>query len=96
MENQISGKIIAVLPAKTGESSRGKWMSQQYVLQTPDKEHPKKCLFTVWGEEKIKDFKISMDDVVTISFNTEAREKDGKWYGSIQAYKVTKDKKTEE
>ena len=31
---EISGKIIEVLPLKSGTSPKGEWQSQQYVLET--------------------------------------------------------------
>ena len=33
---EIQGKIIAVLPEKSGTSARGGWKSQQYVLETEE------------------------------------------------------------
>ena len=52
---EIQGKIIAVLPEKSGTSARGGWKSQQYVLET-EEQYPKRCLFDVFGEDKIKQY----------------------------------------
>ena len=64
---ELKGKIIAVLPMKSGTSAKGDWKSQQYVLETDDK-YPKRLLFDVLGEDKINEFGISMGDVLTVSF----------------------------
>ena len=87
---EIQGKIIAVLPEKSGTSARGGWKSQQYVLET-DEKYPKRLLFDVFGEDKINEFGISKGEVVTVSYDTRAEEKDGHWYGSNRAWSVTRD-----
>ena len=38
---ELKGKIIAVLPIKSGKSAKGDWQSQQYVLET-DEKYPRK------------------------------------------------------
>ena len=47
----LTGKIIAVLPASSGVSQRtgNSWMSQDYVIEVPG-QYPRKCLFRVFGE----------------------------------------------
>ena len=56
---QLKGKIIVVIPPKSGTTEKGDWQSQQYVLETQE-EHPKKLLFEVFGENKIKEFSSRM------------------------------------
>ncbi len=87
---EIKGKIIAVLPVKSGTTAKGDWQSQQYVLETDDK-YPKRLLFDVFGEAKINEFGISKGDVITVSFDPHAEERDGRWYGSNRAWNVTRD-----
>ena len=65
---QLKGKIIVVIPPKSGTTEKGDWQSQQYVLETQE-EHPKKLLFEVFGENKIKEFDIKQDEVLTVSFD---------------------------
>ena len=87
---ELKGKIIAVLPMKSGTSAKGDWKCQQYVLETDDK-YPKRLLFDVLGEDKINEFGISMGDVLTVSFDPRAEEKDGKWYGGNRAWSVSRE-----
>ena len=51
---EITGKIIAVLPAREGVSQRtgNAWKMQEYVIETHD-TYPKKCCFNIFGAEKI-------------------------------------------
>ena len=84
---EIQGKIIAVLPAKSGTTARGEWKSQQYVLET-EEQYPKRLLFDVFGEDKIKQFDIKENDHLKVSFDPRAEQKDGPWYGNSRAWNV--------
>ena len=84
---EIQGKIIAVLPAKSGTTARGEWKSQQYVLET-EEQYPKRLLFDVFGEDKIKQFDIKENDHLKVSFDPRAEQKDDHWYGNCRAWNV--------
>lgn len=87
---EVSGKIIAVLPLQQGTSKAGNaWQSQSYVLETQE-QYPKKICFEVFGEERIKNNLCQIDDLVTVSFDLESREFNGRWYTSVRAWKVSK------
>jgi hypothetical protein len=44
--------------------------------------------FEVFGEDRIKANPCQLDDVVTVSFDIESREFNGRWYTSIRAWKI--------
>jgi len=85
----ISGKIIQKLPLQQGVSkaSGNPWAVQAYVLETQE-QFPRKVHFEIFGEQRIKDNPCEIDDLVTISFDIESREFNGRWYTSIRAWKV--------
>lgn len=85
---EISGKIIAVLPLATGQGKNGTWRSQDYVLETGD-QYPKKVCFNFFGD-KIEQFPLAIDDQVTVSFDLESREYNGRWFTSVRAWKAEK------
>ena len=85
---EITGKIIAVLPIATGQGKNGTWRSQDYVLETAD-QYPKKVCFNLFGD-KIDQFPIAIDETVTVSFDVESREYNGRWYTTIRAWKIDK------
>lgn len=85
---EISGKIIAVLPIATGQGKNGTWRSQDYVLETAD-QYPKKVCFNLFND-KIDQFPLAIDDVVSMSFDVESREYNGRWYTTIRAWKIEK------
>ena len=87
----ITGKIIAVLEPRTGKSRNtgNPWKVQTYVIETASDQYPRKCAFEVFGEDKIAQFNIKAGDELTVSFDIDAHEYQGRWYNSIRAWKVT-------
>ena len=88
---ELSGKIIAVLPASSGVSQRtgNTWMSQDYVIEVPG-QYPRKCVFRVFGEDRIKQFNIQLNEDVTVSFDIDAHEFNGRWFNDVRAYNVVR------
>ena len=85
---EIVGKIIQVLPAQEGVGRNGNpWKVQPYVLETLD-QYPRKVHFEVFGEERIKQNPCELDQLVTVSFDIESREFNGRWYTSIRAWRI--------
>lgn len=86
----ITGKIIAVLPTRSGTSAKGtQWSSQTSVIETHE-QYPKKVAFDVLGE-KITEFNLQVGEEVTVSFDINAREFNGKWFNSVNAWKVVRE-----
>lgn len=86
---EVKGKIIAVLPELTGTSKAGNpWKKREYVLETLE-NYPKKVHFDFFGE-RADQFPLSVGDVITLSFDIESREYQGRWYTSIRGWKAEK------
>ena len=85
----ITGKIIAVLPTKSGTSARGtQWSSQTAVIETHE-QYPKRVAFDVLGD-RIAEFNLQVGEEVTVSFDINAREFNGKWFNSVNAWQVVR------
>ena len=85
----ITGKIIAVLPTKSGTSARGtQWSSQTSVIETHE-QYTKRVAFDVLGD-KITEFNLQVGEEVTVSFDINAREYNGKWWNSVNAWQVVR------
>ena len=86
---ELTGRIIAVLPAQSGVSARtgNNWMSQDYVIEVPG-QYPRKCLFRIFGEDRIKQFNIQQGEDLTVQFDIDAHEFNGRWFNDIRAYNV--------
>ena len=86
---ELTGRIIAVLETKSGTSSKtgNSWMMQGYVIEVPG-QYPRRCAFTVFGEDRIKQLNIQNGEDLTIQFDIDAREYNGRWYNDFRAYNV--------
>ena len=85
---EIVGKIISVLPEQSGIAKNGNpWKVQAYVLETTE-QYPRKVHFEVFGEDRIKQNPCAIDQLVTVSFDIESREFNGRWYTSIRAWRI--------
>lgn len=86
---EISGKIIAVLPLQSGTSKAGRaWKKQEYVLETQD-TYPRKVKFDFFGD-RVDQYPLAIGDDVTVSFDIESREFNGRWYTDIHGWKAEK------
>lgn len=81
---EIIGKVIAVLPEFT---TGGGKVKHSFVVETIDK-YPQKIPFDVWGDDKWEKMNISVGADVTVSFDINGREYKGKYFVSLQAWKV--------
>ena len=88
---ELTGKIIAVLEPRGGVSNRtgNNWKSQEFVIEVPG-QYPKKCVFTVFGEDRINQFNIQMGEELTVSFDIDAHDYNGRWFNDIRAYNVVR------
>ena len=86
---EIQGKVIAVLPERSGVSARGEWKSQTYVIETQE-QYPKKMAFDVFGADRLAQFKIQSGEVINVSFDIDAHEYQGRYFNQIRAWNVTK------
>ena len=86
---EIQGKLIAAMPTRSGVSQRSgnPWQSRDFVLEIPG-QYVRHFVFTVFGEDRLKQFNLRKDEEVIVSFDIDAHEYQGRWYNSCQAYKV--------
>ena len=86
---EISGRIIAALPARTGTSARtgNTWMTQEFVIETHE-QYPRNCVFTVFGEDRLKEMNIEVGKEMTVSFDIDAHEYNGRWFNDIRAWRA--------
>lgn len=82
----LSGKIIAELPEVSGEGKNGRWVNKEFVLETFD-QYPKKVCFQISGNMvSTTDTRVGLE--VTVDFNPESREYNGRFYTTLKAWRV--------
>lgn len=84
---ELQGKIIAVLPERSGVSARGEWKAGSFVIETHE-QYPKKMVFDVFGADRLAQFAIKAGEELLVSFDIDAHEYQGRWYNSIRAWNV--------
>lgn len=85
----LTGRIIAIMQPRSGVSARtgNPWMTQEYVLEVPG-TFPKRMVFNLFGEERIKQFNIQMNEEVTVQFDIDARQYQDRWFNDIRAFNI--------
>lgn len=84
----ITGTITQVHPLQSGMNQQGKkWSKQQYVLQTEER-YPKTVAFVLMNDNITK-FNVQQGQRLTVDFDLESHEYQGKWYHSVTAWRVT-------
>lgn len=91
-ELKLTGKIVKILEKTSGTSKAGNdWVKQEFVIDTEEQYNNIIC-FNVFGQEKVDNFEKynKLDDKVTVSFNVNCREWEGKYFTDIQAWNIRK------
>lgn len=87
----IKGKIIQKLDLQSGTSKAGnQWKKQEYVLETVDTAYPRKVKFDFFGE-RADQYPLEVGDIITLSYDIESREFNGRWYTDIRGFKAVKE-----
>ena len=86
---EFTGKIIAILQPRGGVSktSGNEWKAQEYVIENHD-QYPKKVCFQIFGADRIEQAAIQPGEELTVSFDIDSREYQGRWFTNINAWKV--------
>ena len=87
---EIEGRISQKFPVQSGQSARGLWEKQDFVLEYQDGNFPASVCFTAFGSDKVKElapFKVG--DAVKVAFNLRGREYNGRWYNDLRVWKIT-------
>ena len=87
----IKGKIIRKLDPQGGTSKAGReWKKQEYVLETLDSAYPRQVKFDFFGD-RADQYPLEVGDVITLSYDIESREFNGRWYTDIRGFKAVKE-----
>jgi len=90
---KVQGTITKVLEKITGQKrdGSGEWVKQSFVIDTGEQYNNIIC-FEVFGAEKVEKFNQynKVGDSVDVEFNISCNEWEGKYYTSLQSWKVFK------
>ncbi len=90
---EVKGKIILSLPETSGTSKAGNaWKKKEYVLETQE-TYPKKVHFNFFGD-RVDQYPLQVGDIITLSYDINSREYNGRWYTDISGWKAEKENAT--
>lgn len=100
MSLEITGTIEKVLPLESGVTKDGKdWQKQNFVVANNGGYNDQKQIFCfeIFGEEKVQNFNKfnKVGSTVKVDFNISTNEWNGKYFTSLQAWKVFKQESNE-
>lgn len=86
---EIVGKVILIPGIQKGTSkTTGKeWTIKTFVIETQE-QYPRKVAIEMFGEDRINNNPVEIDQLVTASVDVESREVNGRWFTSVRAWKV--------
>ena len=86
---ELTGKIIAEFNERGGVSNRtgNEWKVKSYVIEVPG-DYPRKMVFDVFGVDRLQAFNIQIGEQLTVHFDIDAHEYNGRWFNDIRAFRV--------
>lgn len=86
---ELTGKIITEFNERGGVSSRtgNEWKAKSFVLEVPG-EYPRKLVFDVFGSDRLQAFNIQVGETLTVHFDIDAHEYNGRWFNDIRAFRI--------
>ena len=83
---KIIAKLTQILPLQTGFGKNGQWRKQDVIVET-DGQYPKNIFISIWGDN-INENQLIIGTQLSIDFDIESREFNGKWYTDVKAWKI--------
>lgn len=91
MDFVVSGVITQVMQPQSGVSQRSgqPWQSQEFVLTYEQGQYPKSLCFRVFGSDKLQQFAIQQNEMITAHLNITCQQsRNGGYFNSIDCWKV--------
>lgn len=87
---EFTGRIIKALEPRGGVSNRTgqPWKMQDFVIEEAMGQFPRRMVFNVFGEDNLNRFNIQEGQELTVSFDINAREYNGRWYNDVRVWNV--------
>lgn len=89
MALELEAKLIKIFPEKSGDGRNGRWVKQEFLVETKE-TYPKKVFLSAWGDKAEGIKNLSIGDTIKVSFFVESREFNEKWYTDLKIWKIEK------
>lgn len=91
MDITFTGVIVEVSPVQQGNSKKdGKlWTKQEFVIEEVNQRYPSRCVFQVFGQDKLQRFAIAPGEMITAHLGINAnKSQEGRWFNKLECWKV--------
>lgn len=90
MDFVVKGTVTQVLPMQEGVSQRTgtPWQRQSVIIEHESGQYPKSIVVDINGIDRINKFALAVGKYVTAHLAISAREYNGRWYNTIEIWKV--------
>ena len=86
---EITGIVKSVMPTQTGTSQSGKaWQKREFIIEENVGNYPNSLVITAFGDRVEKLNTLRVGDYVTVRFDTQAREYNGRVFNNITLYDI--------
>jgi hypothetical protein len=85
MEHKLKGKLI--LKSEPRQIT-DKFRVMDFVIQTPDEKYPQKVQFQAANDRIQEMDKFTIGEEIEVSFDVRGREHNGKYYNTLNAFKI--------
>ncbi|MCC6385113.1 MAG: DUF3127 domain-containing protein [Bacteroidia bacterium] len=89
MSLEITGTLLQIMEEVKGQSQRGNWNKQEFVIETIEDKFPRKICFSLWGEKTASLKNLQIGSRIKVDFNLESREFNGRWYTEARAWMIS-------
>lgn len=91
MDITFTGVIVEVSPVQQGNSKKdGKpWVKQEFVIEEVNQRYPSRCVFQVFGQERLQKFSLGQGEMITAHLGINAnKSQEGRWFNKLDCWKV--------
>lgn len=89
MDIQLIGTIVRAFPIESGtKRDGGEWHKQEYLLSVENEHYPKNVSFHIFGNDRITELGLKENERVRVHLEIQAREYNGRYFNSINCWKV--------
>lgn len=85
---EITGNIKLILDTETGTSKAGKEWAKRQIVVTTQETYPQDIAIDFMGDKITQINKFEVGNPVTVSINIRGNEYNGKYYNSINGWKI--------
>lgn len=87
MDLSIKGRFVKALPEVSGDGRNGRWVKQNFIMETLE-QYPKKICLVAWGDKTTAVKALNEGDEIKVQFSIESREYNERWYTDVKAWEI--------